>query len=347
MEIINLVNKTKTNNRGELIVILFEKCNLSCLMCMQDHSDETGIDTIREKLFPIQKSLDGLKSKGKVSSAINLMGGELFEDSLPDSVFEDYLFLVEEIRSYSEKINFPVDIQISTNLVWNKTSRIKEFLDRSGIKITVSYDPAGRFNPITFDKFKENVKKFKDYISQIGVVMTKPSIELFLKKQTPFFDYLYDNFEIVFDHYSPEIVGYKSINDYKKDSIADSLNPTDVILREFYKFMYDNWPRCHPFNELSLNGLQSMFCMSTITIPPDSSITSCEKYEVKNNKPIKIVFGQLNKMKEKWFDDYDCFSCEHMQRCSMGCFANHLRDGRTQKECWLKEVYDYVDSEKK
>jgi radical SAM protein with 4Fe4S-binding SPASM domain len=338
--------ESKNNTQGELIIILFEKCNLSCLMCMQNHSDETGIDSIREKIYSICNSLDVLKSKGKTSSVINLMGGELFEDSLADSIFEDYLFLIEEIRSYSDEINFPVNIQISTNLIWNKTSRVKQFLDKSKIKITASYDPAGRFNLITFDKFKENVKKFKDYISQIGVVMTKPSIELFMKNQVPFFNHLYSNFNIVFDHYSAEAVGYKSVSDYKKISIVDSLIATDTLLRDFYKFMFNTWPNCYPFKELTRKGLQPMFCMSTVTIPPDSSITSCEKYDVKIEKPVKVVFGKLNEMKETWFDDYDCFSCEHMQRCSMGCFANHLRSGRTQKECWLKEVYDYVDSYK-
>ena len=336
--------ESKNNTHGELIVILFEKCNLSCLMCPQKHDDEFGIMSIREKIHPIKKSLDGLVSKGKKTAIVNLMGGELFEDSLPDLIFEDYLFLIKEIRYYSEKINFPVNIQISTNLIWNNTFRVFQFLDASKIKITVSYDPAGRFNILTFQKFKENIKKFKNNISQIGVVMTKPSIELFMKNQVPFFNYLYNNFEIVFDHYSPEAIGYKSIKDYKKYDIPKILNPTDVLLRDFYKYMFETWPNCYPFKELPNKKLQPMSCMSTITIPPDSSITSCEKYDVKNEVSIKVVFGKLDKMKETWFDDYDCFSCEHMQRCSMGCFANHLRSCRTQKKCWLKEVYDHVDN---
>jgi radical SAM protein with 4Fe4S-binding SPASM domain len=137
---------------------------------------------------------------------------------------------------------------------------------------------------------------------------------------------------------------YISIKDYKKYDIPKILNPTDVLLRDFYKYMFETWPNCYPFKELPNKKLQPMSCMSTITIPPDSSITSCEKYDVKNEVSIKVVFGKLDKMKETWFDDYDCFSCEHMQRCSMGCFANHLRSCRTQKKCWLKEVYDHVDN---
>lgn len=341
----DLIQKDKNNRNGELIVVLFESCNLSCQMCPQNHDDKTGTDLVREKIESIKKSIMGLVKKGKESVIINFMGGELFQDNLPDSIFDDYLFLIEETKSYCREIKFPTTIQISTNLVWNKTSRVKNFLDKAKIKIAVSYDPAGRFNPITFDKFKENVRKFKDYISQIGVVMTAPSIELFFKKKTPFFEYLYENFNIVFDHYSPEAVGYISIDDVKHGmKTVDKLLPTDTMLRDFYKFMYDTWPKCNPFNELHLTGTQPMFCMSTVTITPESSITSCEKYEVNNSiAPVKIVFGKLDKMKDTWFKDYDCISCEHMQRCSMGCYANHLKKGRTQQECWLKEVYDYVD----
>jgi len=340
-----LIQSSKNNPRGELIVVLFEKCNLSCQMCPQKHNDSSGIDKVREKSQSIKKSIDALKLKGKTSLVINLMGGELFQDDLPDSIFTDYLYLIEDIRKYSEEISFSVDIHISSNLVWNKTTRVKNFLDESNIKITASYDPAGRFNLITFEKFKDNVIRFKEYISQIGVVMTKPSIDLFFKKQTPFFDYLYENFEIVFDHYSPEAIGYLGINDIKNGmKTVDKLLPSDVTLRDFYKFMYDNWPKCFPFVELSDKEPQPMSCMATVTITPESAITSCEKYDVDNKvTPVKIIFGKLDKMKDTWFEDYDCFSCEHMQRCSMGCYANHLKKGRTQQACWLKEVYDYVD----
>jgi radical SAM protein with 4Fe4S-binding SPASM domain len=338
--------KNKKNLKGELIVILFEYCNLSCQMCGQNHSDKNGINNIREKIHSIKKSMLSIKNSGKTSLAINLMGGELFQDFLDDDIFSDYEYLIDEINYYSNEITIPTTISISTNLVFNKVERVKKFLDKVKINISVSYDPAGRFNILTFETFKKNVKYFKEYISQVGVVMTKPTIERFLKKKTPFFDYIYENFEVVFDHFSPEVLGYKQLSDIKNgEDTAEKLTPNDVLLRDFYIFMYDNWNKCSPFFELKNKGVQPMFCMSTLTITPESSITSCETYKVNNEvKPVKIVFGNLNLKKNKWLDDYDCLSCEHMQRCSMGCFTVHMRDIRTQELCWLKEVYDYVDT---
>ena len=338
--------KNKRNVKGELIVILFELCNLSCQMCGQKHDDVNGISSIKDKIHSIKKSMLAIKQSGKNSLAINLMGGELFQDFLPDEIFFDYEFLINQIELYSKEINLPTTTLISTNLICNKIERVKNFLDKTKIKISVSYDPAGRFNILTFDTFKRNTKIFKEYISQVGIVMTKPTIEKFLKRKTPFFDYIYENFEVVFDHFSPEALGYKQLSDIKNgEDTAKKLTPSDVLLRDFYKFMYDNWNKCFPFFDLKNKGTQPMFCMSTLTITPESSITSCETYDVNNEvKPTKIFFGNLNMKKDKWLSDYDCLSCEHMQRCTMGCFTIHMRDIRTQEDCWLKEVYDYVDS---
>lgn len=345
MEVSDILNSSKNNKHGELIVILFEYCNLSCLMCSQNHSDKTGMFQIRDKIEYVKKSIDGIRAKGKTSVIINIMGGELFADQLPDSIFDDYSFLIESVREYAQEINFPTEIQISTNLVYDKVNRVKEFLDKTNIKISVSYDSTGRFNIDDFSKFKCNIENFKTYINQIGSVMTLPTMKKLMSNNDTYFKYLYDNFSIVFDHYSPEVFGYKTIeNTFNGQLTVDKLNPKDVDLRDFYKFMFDNWPKCYPFSDLVKKGNNMMSCMSTVTVTPNSSITSCEKYEIDNEvKPIKIMFSNLNKMKDKWLDDYDCFSCVHYQRCTMGCFAVHLKSSRTQEVCWLKEVYDYID----
>ena len=50
-------------------------------------------------------------------------------------------------------------------------------------------------------------------------------------------------------------------------------------------------------------------------------------------------------METRFMEDYNCLECEHFNRCSLGCFLSHdLSETRTQEECWLKEVYNYVDS---
>jgi hypothetical protein len=324
-QLINL--HAKRTSTGEIIVILFEFCDLSCLFCNQDHNSIFGIDTITQKIDSIKSSIDTLTLKGKTEFAIHIMGGEVFSDKLNDSVFDDYEKLTNLIRKYCQSKNIPVKVSFVTNFVWNKKERVKKFLDKTGVEVMSSYDPAGRFNTATFDVFKRNIKEFKNYVTTVSVVITKPTIEKFVKKQVPFFDYLYKNFLVFFDYYGPE-----------KNS--EFLMPRDTEVRDFMKFMVDHWPNTAPIRDFFSKTKNKMTCMDTFTIMPSGQWGGCGQFErIEKVMPIKLLTEQ------EWFDSYNCFECEHFQRCSLGCFmSNHVKDMRTQEECWMKEVYDYVDS---
>jgi len=324
-QLIDIHNKRPST--GEIIVTLFELCNLSCLFCNQDHSSIEGIDTIVDKIDQIKKVIATLREKGKKDFSIHLMGGELFSDELDDKVFEDYKTLIHLIKDHCYQENIPVSISVVTNLVWQKKNRIKQFLESTGVDIMSSYDPAGRFNPQSLEIFKQNVVEFKDYISTVNVVITKPTIDKFLKNQIPFFDYLYNNFEIYFDQYGPE----------KNQKF---LMATDVEVRDFMKHLVDRWPNVMPVRDYFSKTKSQMTCMDTHTVMPTGKWGGCGQFEHLDKViPIKLVTEQ------SWLDGYNCLECEHFNRCSLGCFmSNHVRDMRTQKECWLKEVYDYIDN---
>jgi hypothetical protein len=317
----------KRATTGEIIVILFEFCDLSCLFCNQDHDSILGIDTIVDKFEQIKSSIETLQLKGKKDFAIHIMGGELFSDKLNDVVFEDYEKLTNKIRQYCESKDIPVKVYFVTNLIWTKKERVKSFLEKTKVELMSSYDPAGRFNTTTLEIFKQNADEFKKHINTVSVVITKPTIDKFLKNQVPFFDYLYDNFFIFFDYYGPE-----------KNS--NFLLPKDVEVRDFMKFMVDNWPKVFPVKDFFSKTKNKMTCMDTYTIMPTGQWGGCGQFEhLEKVIPLKMMTEQ------QWFDNYNCFECEHFQRCSLGCFmSNHVKDMRTQQECWLKEVYDYVDS---
>jgi radical SAM protein with 4Fe4S-binding SPASM domain len=337
------VIKPKENQTGELIVALFEYCNLSCQMCEQNHNDLTEIDNVLKKLPSIIKSIDALKNSGKVAISVNFMGGELLADAVPDKVFDDYVTLISAVKEYIASVSLTASLHIVTNLVWEKIDRVKTLINKTNTTLMVSYDPAGRFNFSTFEVFKKNVVEFKEHIIQIGSVMTNPSMKKFMDQSVPFFDYLYDNFKIVFDHYTPVTF---ALDNTKLVKSTDLLMPTDIELRDFHKFMIDNWPNCYPFRDFSIKDEQPMSCMSTVTVLPTSAIHSCTVYDIKDKaKENTIVFfGKLEDHKKKWLDDYDCLSCPYMQRCSFGCFLNHHNSNiRTQETCWLQEVYDYVE----
>lgn len=325
---INVHNKRPET--AEIIVTLFEYCDLNCLFCNQDHDSYAGVDTIVDKFNEIKLSIDQLLKKGKTDVAIHMMGGELFSDNIEDKVFDDYIKLTNKLIEYGKQINVPLEVSFVTNFVWEKKDRIKKFLIDNDIKLMTSYDPSGRFNVKTFEIYKSNIKEFKEHISSVNVIMTKPNIDKFLKGQVPFFDYLYENFPIYFDYYGP-------------GKNHEFLLAKDYELTEFMKYMYDNWKNCHPFKTFDNKGKNKMSCMDTITVMPSGKWGGCGHFEhLEKVIPIKVVTEQ------QWFDSYNCFECEHFQRCSMGCFmSNHVKDMRTQEECWLKQVYDYVDNTRK
>jgi sulfatase maturation enzyme AslB (radical SAM superfamily) len=219
-----IIDNSKENSEGELIIFLFELCNLNCQMCYQDHDSIIGMDTIVERFDAVSKAIDGLIAKGKTAISINLMGGELFADNIKDEIFSDYVILIQKIKSYAMEKNIPINFQIVTNLIWEKTERVKTLLDKVELPIATSWDPVGRFNTSTLKIFKKNIVEFKDYISQVGVVMTKPTIKEFLKSTPELFEYIYNNFTVVFDHYTPD----------GKENHIEHLLPTDVLLRDFY-----------------------------------------------------------------------------------------------------------------
>jgi sulfatase maturation enzyme AslB (radical SAM superfamily) len=325
-----VINNTKRTETGEIIVTLFEYCDISCLFCAQDHNSMAGIDTIKDKIEPIKKAIAELQKKGKTVFTINIMGGEVFSDKLPDSVYDDYVILVHSIKSYCSDNNIEVSVQFTTNFIWTNTQRVSAFLEKTKVKLYTSYDPSGRFNVDTFKLFTRNVFEFTPHIRSVNVIMTKPNLDRFVTNVVPFFDYLYKHFPVYFDYYTPE-------------KHMDVLLPKDYELRNFMKYMYDVWPNCSPFNGFNNKTKQNMSCMDTYTIMPNEDFGRCDIL-LKGVIPIKLIPSKKD-LEQAWFDDYKCLECEHFNRCSLGCFlSNHIKDARTQEECWLKEVYDYVDN---
>jgi hypothetical protein len=305
----------KRSSTGEIIAILFEYCDLNCMFCSQDHTSILGMDKVADKFNSIIKVIEIQSRMGKTDFHLHIMGGEMFSDNLEDHLFDEYTSLINRVKDYCNSHNIPILISVASSFVWTKQERVLKFKNDTGVSLMASYDPAGRFNKNTFEIFKKNVQDFKDHINQIGVVITKPSIEKFMKGNVPFFDYLYNNFPVFLDYYGPQ-------------ENAKFLTPKDVELRDFMKFMYDKWPNCYPIAEFPSKTKQTMSCQDTYTIMPDNSFGGCGKAEgVINIIPIKNITEQ------KWFDSYNCLECEHFSRCSLGCFmSNHVNDSRTQKE---------------
>lgn len=328
----NIITSTdKRSILGEIIVTLFEQCNMSCKFCAQDHNSKVGMDTIRDKLPQVKQAIKNMSATREMFS-VHFMGGEVFSDLVPDSCFDDYKYIADQLQAWSKENNYDVEICFTTNFVYERTDRLQKLLDDCPqIKLLTSYDPSGRFGIGQLNLFKKNVVQFETYIKSANVIMTKPNIDKFLKGDTPFFDYLYERYDIYFDYYTPE-------------KNRHMMTPNDVQLRDFMIHMVDNYPNCLPFKDYPSKIKKRMTCQDTFTILPSGDAGGCTillSQDLNNWKPTK------EEMEQKWFDEYNCLECPHFQRCSMGCFlSNHLKSFRTQEACWLAEVYDYVDDKK-
>lgn len=319
--ILDQANKRQTT--GEIIVTLFEYCNLSCKFCNQDHDSMEGVKTITSKIDQIKQLIS---KKDKEFYSIHLMGGEVFADGLSTSTVNDYQYLCHRINEYSIDNDIKIEICFTTNMVWERTARVKTLLDITGAKLITSYDPSGRFNKETFKIFKERVIEFTPYLKSVNVIMTKPTIRKFMSHDIPFFSYLYSNFDTYFDYYTPE----KNMGQYL---------PNDVELRDFMLHMLKCYPEALPFADYRSKIKKKMSCMDTITIMPDGSHGACTIL-LKDFKKPNVSKQQ---MEQEWFEQYNCLTCQHFQYCSMGCFlSNHMQSFRTQEACWLSEVYDVV-----
>ena len=329
----NIISDTnKRSLLGEIIVTLFEQCNMSCKFCNQDHASTVGMNNIRDKLSIVQNAIKHLQANGRTQFSVHFMGGEVFSDLVPDSCFDDYKYLADELDKWSKENKYEVEVCFTTNFVYERTDRLQKLLDECPqIVLLTSYDPSGRFGLGQLNQFKINVVQFEKYIKSANVIMTKPNIDKFLKGDIPFFDYLYERYDIYFDYYTPE----------KNRKL---MTPNDIQLRDFMKFMVDNYPNCLPFKDYPSKQKKRMTCQDTFTIMPDGLGGFCTillNGELGNWKPTK------EEMEQKWFEEYNCLECPHFQRCSMGCFlSNHLQSFRTQEACWLAEVYDYVDAKR-
>ena len=332
MNLIDHVEKRTVN--GEIIVTLFEQCNLTCRFCPQDHDKILGIDVIKDKKDTIIDAIHRLELQGRNQFSIHLMGGEVFSDLISNDIIEDYYALVKSVFDWSTANNKKIEIAFTTNMVFSNYKRIHNLMERltlvnSNIYLMTSYDPHSRFNSDTLAIFKNNVTNLHQWIRTVNVIMTKPAIIKFLKGEIPFFNYLYQHFTIYFDYYTPE-------------AHSKQFMPTDLELQQLMFFLVDHYPDCLPIKDYFSRKKIRMSCQDTYTILPNNQAGMCT---ILLDGYYKGYSRNKDDMEKRFMEDYKCLECEHFSRCSLGCFLSHdLSEMRTQEECWLKEVYNYVDT---
>lgn len=317
---------------GEIIVTLFEDCNLSCKFCNQDHDSIVGLDNIRSKASEIIKNIELLKKMRKTEFSIHLMGGEIFQDKFTESDFAAYMDLVEEVHNYCSALQYPIEFIFVSNLVHFNTARVKtllELLTNKGINVSLgtSYDPAMRFNISDLSIFAKNLEIYKDWIRVVNVVLTAPNIRKFLNREIPHFDYIYEHFDVYFDYYTLE-------------GNWEIMSPKDHELRDMFVWLAENYPNVHPISSWFQKETNTISCQNTLSIMPDGRTGRCtilmDKFKKKDETP-----NTVGEMEHDFINKMDCLSCEYFAQCGLGCVVrNHFNDpSRSMNYCWMKDVH--------
>lgn len=323
----NSVIDKKSSNLGEVIVTLFEHCNLACSFCSQNHNSFEGVNSIPEKYFAIKSVYENLRAQNKEQFSFHFMGGEILSDEISNQILSKIESLILRCQKSFENSEF----LITSNMIWSDRVRVKNLLDRLNINLAVSYDPAGRFNTNQLDVFMDNVRYFKEYIQTVNIILTAPNIYKFLNKEVTGFDYLYENFNIYFDYYTPE----------KNASINC---PSDTELLDMFKFLSINYPKVSPIDKYLLGDTRkNLTCQRTNVIAADGEIGHCNLLVGGNYRA--MTYDSREKMEAKWIEGFNCLMCDYFSKCGLGCFQeNHiLPEKATMEHCWLKDYWGFLD----
>jgi hypothetical protein len=336
MSIYDLIDQ-KVIDYAEIVVCLFEHCNLVCVFCPQDHDAIVGAshDEILAKTDSIAEWINA--NKRSTYFKIHTMGGELFQDRWIQLGFLDtYKEFIDQIRN-KVSINKHVEPNFITNLLFDDVQSVDKFLRDNKFQISVSYDPKGRFNQHQFEKFKQNVDLLSDHIQMISCVATRQSMQAIIDGDE-YFDYLYSKFPCDFDSFLPSV------------SSSEILMPKESELLAFNKHLIDNYPAClnvSYFTEPDTHNRMSCTRGNSVTILPDGTQPKgCSgSLFLKNPSSNDLGSGAIV---EKFLTRYNCFECEFYKKCPFTCFIknDYAKIVRDVNECVFKESFRYVESKK-
>jgi radical SAM protein with 4Fe4S-binding SPASM domain len=329
----------KAPRRTEVEVSFFQICNLKCAFCWQDHNDPTGIESIREKSKTV---LEYLKKSDHLKEEINITmtGGELFQDGMEDSVFDDLEYFITDIAKNSKTLtNSLVSFTIISSLFFEEETliRVRKFLDRLqflniNFALATSWDPVGR----PAKNFLKNISALGAYVKGITTVMTAPNIKKIMSGESDF-EYYNLQYGIEFDYYVPT-------------ATASYMMPSDIELRDFFVYLSKNHPETSIIKAWRESLVNPVSCgsLNKLTILPDGSLVTCRqlKYDA-NDFQNEIIQNSNANIIEKYIAKNECLSCPYFSRCTLSCFVMNdhksYQGKKTLNYCFYKDVFKSID----
>lgn len=329
--------KDKLNDSTEIEIHLFEFCNLSCAFCGQDHDSRVGMSR-REIHEKARRVIEFMDSNDKTSHIVNIMGGEVFNDEVPDSLFDYYNEFYHLVNDWVKEHSQSVRFNWVTNLIYQNAERVLRLLEgKNNCFISTSYDFAGRgLNLVKSSLFERNLALFSDKITVIGFVLTAPAIRKILTKEDPYFLELYKKYPLYFDYYVPELS-------------ADKMMPTEQQMLDVFLYIAEHYPKVAPISDLLENERNQMTCYSLnkLTLLPNNREVKCRYIDYKANdfeSPIDYLSNE--NIIEAHLDRAGCLSCPWFDRCMMRCFVQADWSGLVRLEKCLFKTFFEVCSKK-
>lgn len=327
IELVDLL-ADKKGIQKEAHLVLFEYCNLSCSFCHQDHDSRVGLSSAEmwdkaETLMANTKPTD--------QYILNITGGELFLDEIPDEIFETYYQIAKRLFTYYDDVL----IIFGANLIYTRVDRLENLIQRleplGRVRIATSYDPAGRFDRRSYELFMSNLNNLRAYVDTVNVVITKQNIERILTgKDTPDLTWLCDNFTVYFDHYIPSVS-------------FETVQPTEDQIGELYLYLNEHHPNSHPLLSWKANEENITTCRSTKIITKDGIVTTCWS-EAGKDAILDEGLGLIAKQQaeERFLEHYGCLACEYYSRCGLRCFLHHSFVESETQTCSIKSMFDVI-----
>lgn len=319
---------TKKGKRREAHLILFEYCNLRCSFCHQDHESKVGLDA-EDILRKVRTLLDS--TDPDTPYVVNLTGGELFLDDIPDWMFGYYLMAGEMILNHFKDVK----LVYGTNLIYSDTWRVRRLITMLKAKggyacLATSYDPAGRFNNEQRELFFKNLDALGDLVETVNVVITKQNIQSFFDgKEGPEFTELCEKYDVYFDHYIPS-------------TLYEYHQPDENLISKLYLHLHKRYPNSYPLKGWLENEFNETTCRSTKIINKDGIVSTCWS-EAGKNAILDEDLGLQAKAEaeQRFIEKYDCFACEYYSRCGMRCFLHHsFVENELDSTCQIKRMFD-------
>lgn len=361
-------NKMLKDEVIEIETTLFTACNLKCSFCFENINGVRGIDIDYIKSLPdkVEKVCTPmLKNRPDCHRFRHMMwGGELFYDTIPDSMFGLYDWLMDEIEARIHKVRPDVRYEtlFTSNGVWTKRDRVWKLMQKHHSGISFSYDPIERFStPAQKETWYQTYRYFNERLPMVTVTlaMSKRNMEAYMAG----------------DEYLEKIQKYAILDpnlyEVGEDWETDDNCPSNEDYFRFFKWCLDtehyslidgghnlnlSLPErgkrtdfniaCVPLRfakwiEETYGRLCIPACMETSPHLPKKALDGGIHYLIDKDVPIDLCALVL-----RAGVDRGCYACEYFNRCElMPCPA--MERDRTVANCFNRRFYQYAESHQK